>query len=143
MTSDVGVAAADVQAGCPLLGWVVRTGDLDNIARRLGLRIDPGSRITPTGEVLRWRSVGIDQPQDEPSLPFFIEWSSESPFPGRADIAHPAGAAAITRLDLAGSSRRLSDWLGPHDLPITIRDGTPSFQRLVITTASGEIVLGG
>lgn len=137
------VAAADVQAGYPMLGWVVRTQALDQVARRLGLRIDPGSRITPTGDVLRWRSAGLDQPRDEPSVPFFIEWSSESPFPGHAEIAHPAGAAAITRLDLSGDAGRLSEWLGAHDLPIVIHDGPPSIERLVIGTAAGEIGVGG
>lgn len=135
------VAAAGGQAGYPMLGWVARTQELDQVARRLGLRIDQGSRVTPTGDVLRWRSAGLDQP-DDPSLPFFIEWDSGSPFPGHADIAHPAGSASITSLDLTGSVNRLSDWLGPHDLPITIRAGAPSLQRLVVGTASGEIVVG-
>ena len=136
------VAAADAEAGYPMLGWVVRTQELDQVARRLGLRIDPGSRVTPSGDVLQWRSAGLDQPDDEPSLPFFIEWSSGSAFPGHADIVHPAGSAAITRLELAADVGRLQEWLGPHDLPITIHSGTPSLQRLVITTASGETVFG-
>lgn len=136
------VAAADTEAGYPILGWVVRTRDLDQVARRLGLRSDPGSRVSPTGDVLRWRSAGLDQPGDEPSLPFFIEWSAGSPFPGHAEIAHPAGSAAITRLDLTGNIGTLLEWLGPHELPITVHTGTPALQRLVITTASGEIVIG-
>lgn len=136
------VAAADAETGYPILGWVVRTQELDQVARRLGLRVDPGSRVTPSGDVLQWRSAGLDEPDDEPSLPFFIEWSNGSAFPGHADVAHPAGSAALTRLDLTGNVTRLSRWLGPHDLPITIQAGTPSLQRLVIATASGEVVVG-
>lgn len=132
------VAAADPGS---MLGWVVRTDELDRVARRLGLRIDPGSRITPAGQVLRWRSAGLEQPDTESSLPFFIEWSSESPFPGDAEIVHPAGRAVISRLEFTGSSMRLSESLGEHDLPIGIDEGRQSIRRLIISTASGDVVI--
>jgi len=58
------------------LGWAVRTHELDVIARRLGLDVGAGSRATPGGQAVAWRSVGIEQAVAEPSLPFFIEWGA-------------------------------------------------------------------
>jgi hypothetical protein len=136
-------AAADAEAGNPLLGWVVRTDDLDRIAQRLGLGTVAGSRVTPAGEVLRWRTAGRDLLDAAPSLPFFIEWDRQSRFPGQAPAAHRAGSAAITRVDLAGDAERLSEWLGPHDLPITIAEGRSAIRRVLIGTTAGEIEIGG
>jgi hypothetical protein len=66
--SSVGrwVAGGASRLGRPL-GWAVRTSQLDTIARRLGLTVSSGSRITPTGEVLHWRSAGIEQAAAESS----------------------------------------------------------------------------
>src|SRR5262249_6565460 len=70
--------------GFRLLGWAVRPDDLDAAASRLGVTIGEGSRRAPGGEQLRWRSAGLERAAAEPCLPFFIEWSPETPYPGRA-----------------------------------------------------------
>ena len=62
-----------------LLGWAVRTHELDDVADRLDLTIGTGSRATRSGQVLRWRLAGIEQAAAEPSLPFFIEWAPGTP----------------------------------------------------------------
>jgi hypothetical protein len=67
-----------------LLGWCVRTDDLDEVAGRLGLTIADGSRARPDGTVLRWRMAGLERSADEPLLPFFIEWGEDTPYPGGA-----------------------------------------------------------
>src|SRR5262245_372049 len=54
------VAEGSANAGLPL-GWAVRVHDLDRVAERLSLPARAGSRTTPAGEVIRWRTVGIDQ----------------------------------------------------------------------------------
>lgn len=46
------VASSASNTGRPL-GWAVRTSQLDEIARRLDLSINAGSRSTPGGEQLR------------------------------------------------------------------------------------------
>src|SRR5215217_5027677 len=56
------------------LGWAVRTYQLDDVARRLGLTLEAGSRAGQDGQLVRWRLTGIEQAAAEPSLPFFIEW---------------------------------------------------------------------
>src|SRR6266566_4075646 len=43
------------------LGWAVRTHQLDDVARRLGLTVGAGSRATRSGRLVRWRLAGIEQ----------------------------------------------------------------------------------
>jgi hypothetical protein len=124
------------------LGWAVRTRTLDDVARRLGLTVDAGSRSAPGGKLLRWRSAGIEQAATEPSLPFFIEWAHDTPLPGRTPIKHRAGSAAIVRLILDANPDRLATWLGTHSLPIIVHPGTAAVAAVVVSTAEEEIVLG-
>ena len=124
-----------------LLGWAVRTSELDDVADRLDLTIGTGSRATRSGQVLRWRLAGIEQAAAEPSLPFFIEWAPGTPFPGRAPAPHQAGAVQMAELQVDGDADHLAAWLGPHDLPLTVRSGTPKIAGVVLTAASGEIRL--
>ncbi len=124
------------------LGWAVRTYQLDELARRLDLPVHAGSRATRGGDLLRWRSAGIDQAAVEPSLPFFIEWGPQTQLPGQAAIRHRAGAASIARLVLVADPGRLADWLGNHQLPIVVRAGTPAVTTIYISSDAGEIVLG-
>ena len=124
------------------LGWAVRTYQLDELARRLDLPVHAGSRATRGGDLLRWRSAGIDQAAVEPSLPFFIEWGPQTQLPGQAAIRHRAGAASIARLVLVADPGRLADWLGNHQLPIVVRAGSPAVTTIYISSDAGEIVLG-
>ena len=140
--SSVGqwVASGASRPGRPL-GWAVRTGKLDETARRLGLTVSAGSRVAPTGEVLRWRSAGIQQAAVEPSLPFFIEWGRGIRLPGSMAVAHPAAPAGISKLLLDGDPTRLAAWLGDHALPIVVRTGMPAVAAIVLAAPAGEIVL--
>src|SRR5439155_22124614 len=114
----VGSAATDV--GRPL-GWAVRTNELDSVADRLGLAVHDGSRATPSGEMLRWRSAGIDRAAVESSLPFFIEWATGTWLPGTAPAAHRAASVGIAQVRLAGDPDRIAAWVGDHTLPIEVR----------------------
>jgi hypothetical protein len=119
----------------------VRTKSIDDAAARLGLTISEGSRMTPTGDELRWRSAGVEQAMAAPAMPFFIEWGPGMRLPGAAQADHPAGPVRISRLDLEGDPRRIDDWLGDADLPIVVREGLPRLAAVRLTTASGEVVL--
>jgi Glyoxalase-like domain len=136
------VAAVDAESGSRPFGWAVRTNDLDEVAHRLDRPIEGGSRVTPEGHVLRWRAASLEQPADEPSLPFFIEWAEGSAVPGRAEVTHPAGTVEFARLELRGHVDRLSQWLGRHELPISVREGQPSVERVVLKGPRTEIVVG-
>jgi hypothetical protein len=131
-----------VASGAGLLGWAARTDDIDTVAEPLGLKVGGGSRVTADGRLLQWRLAGVDEAMAEPSLPFFIEWGAGSPHPGRAAAAHSAGAVEIAELRLTGNADRLTAWLGPNALPITMHTGVPSVSSLVLASQGGEIVLG-
>ncbi len=124
-----------------LLGWAARTDELDAIAERLGLPVVAGSRTTPAGDELHWRSAGFEHAAAEPSLPFFIEWVPGSPYPGRIAIVHPAGEVRLARLELGGDPLRLEGWVGPHGPALTIHPGAPALERVVLATDGRELVL--
>ena len=124
-----------------LIGWAVRTRELDPIARRLGLRVSVGSRLNPSGAELRWRSAGIDEAAAEPARPFFIEWDPRTSYPGRTPVSHRSGPVELARLELAGDPVRLSLWLDDDTLPIVVRPGDPAVTRVVLQIAGREIVL--
>ncbi len=95
--SDFGrwVASVDAESGSRPFGWAVRTNTLDEVARRLGRGIVEGSRVTPEGQVLRWRAAALEQPALEPSLPFFIAWAEKSEFPVvRPSLTPPAPSSS-------------------------------------------------
>lgn len=76
-----------------LVGWAAHPGDLNQFASRLrdaGLVFDgptPGSRQSPDGRLLQWKTLNL---KDDHTglLPFFIEWSVNSPHPS---VAAPRG----------------------------------------------------
>jgi hypothetical protein len=139
------VAGAIRTASSPLghpLGWAVRTHELDVVARRHGLTVRSGSRPAPGGELLRWRSAGIEQAAADPSLPFFIAWGEGTPFPGRADASHPAGRVEVARLVVEGDAERLAARLGGSTLPIVVRAGAPALASIVLSAPAGEILIG-
>ena len=136
------VAGAGAQATLAQpLGWAVRTDRLDDVARRLALTVDVGSRTGRDGRFVRWRLAGIEQATAEPCLPFFIEWAHGTALPGRAPVTHRAGAVKMERLQLDGDGDRLAAWLGDHRLPITVRPGVPAVAAVFLTGAAGEIAL--
>jgi Glyoxalase-like domain len=139
--SAFGRWVANARAGRPL-GWAVRTDDLGAVAGRLGLNIGSGSRFTATGDLLSWRIAGVERAMAEPWLPFFVEWAAESRLPGRIDVEHPAAATGIKQLIVAGQPTRLSSWLDGHRLPVTLADGDSGVIGVVLSTTSGEIVVG-
>jgi hypothetical protein len=133
------IGGGATESGRPL-GWAVRTADVEEVAERLGLSAIPGSRATPTGETIHWRTVGVEQAVDDPSLPFFIERAPDTPSPGTASMP----AATLSRLDVVGSPAKISAWLGgDHSLPVRIADGSPGVARIVLTSEDREIVIDG
>jgi hypothetical protein len=121
-----------------LLGWCVRTGDLDAVAARLGLTLADGSRVRGDGTILRWRMAGLEHSADEPSLPFFIEWAPETPYPGNAPVQQ---RARIEELQLDGDPDRIRHWLGDASLPVAIHEGDPAVRGVALGTDAGPIVL--
>ena len=92
--------------------------DVEAIARRLGLAIEPGARTRPDGAELRWRGAGLEAPERDPWLPFFITW----------DVPHrsctPAGPPSSIRAGRPAS--RGSSW-GATRLGCASGSGEPSY----------------
>lgn len=120
-----------------LFAWCARTDDLADVAARLGLRVDDGSRETPDGQILRWRIAGIENAAAEPALPFFIEWGPGTPHPGHA----AASEQRIAEVRLRADKARLYEWLGVQDLSIRIDEGEPALTGVVISGPGGELTL--
>jgi hypothetical protein len=138
--STFGRWVASGRDGRPI-GWVVRTSALDTIAARLGLEPTEGSRTTPDGRLLRWRTAGTEAAAAEPTLPFFIEWGADVEPPGRTLLTHPAGDVALERLIVAGDAERLAAWTGDAQLPVVVRPGMPAVLDVVLAAGGREIVI--
>jgi hypothetical protein len=69
-----------------LVGWAAHPGDIAALAAKLKLSgivatgPTPGSRKRPDGRVLHWHTLNLRDDADG-LLPFFIEWSEDSPHP--------------------------------------------------------------
>jgi hypothetical protein len=123
------------------MGWCARPPSIEAEAERLELELHSGSRDTAAGDLLTWRFAGFEQAAAGPALPFFIEWGDLTLFPGRIAVEHPSGPVELTELALTGDAGRIAEWLGPHQLPITVRPGPPSLDRIVLTGRAGQLVL--
>ena len=125
------------------LGWAVRTNELDEVASRLGLTIEAGSRTGRDGELVRWRLAGVQEAAAEPALPFFIEWAPGTRRPGRTRGVHATNEVSVAEIRVSGDPHDIKSWLGRHQVPINIRPGPSAITALVLRSASGgEIVLG-
>jgi hypothetical protein len=124
------------------LGWAVRTNAIDDVARRLHLDVEHGSRTAPDGRVLEWNLAGVEHAAVDPALPFFIEWGSRESHPSQMPVMHSAGAVAFARIELRGDRARLDEWLGDHALPVTITHGPPEVSRIVLAADGRDILLG-
>jgi hypothetical protein len=120
------------------LGWAVRPSDFDATAERLCLDVRGGSRAVPSGEVVRWRMAGLDEAAERPWLPFFLDWHDPSRFPGRLAPT----TATLRDISIAGDVAELSNWLGPHDLPLNVTQGDQGVVSVTVNTPAGALVVG-
>jgi len=132
------VAAAATEGG-HLLGWAVRTDDLDTTSMRLGLTPLSGSRVGRDGKTLRWRTAGVEQAAGDPALPFFIEWAPGSTLPGHAP-RHPR--VSMSQLAIRDDVQRVLSWVGDNSLPISVEAGPSAIIGLFLDGPDGRIVLG-
>jgi len=134
------VAAAGDASAMPL-GWAVRTTGLDEVAGRLALDVAGGSRATADGRLLTWRVAGVEDAAADPSLPFFLEWGKDAPFPGRASAAHRDPDVRMTGLRVRGDADRLRAWVGGEALPVAVDTGPPALTSVAVCGTDGELLL--
>jgi hypothetical protein len=139
--SAFGSWVADMAAGRGGWGWAVRTHDMDASAARLGLDVEPGSRITPSGTELRWRLAGIPIVGSDRALPFFISWGKGTPLPGTARADHRVREVRLGALTVEADSHRLARWLGETDLPVDVVPGGRGVVAVDLETSTGTIRL--
>jgi glyoxalase-like protein len=116
---------------------------IDVTAARLGLTVEAGSRTRPDGEIVSWRSAGIEDRARTPDLPFFIAWDGpDDRHPGAARPAHPSGADGILSVDVAGDAAAFAAWTGGAQLPVRhVVADRPGIVRVELATPTGELVL--
>ena len=131
------VAASQSEVLRPF-GWAVRTRRLSDVAKRLDLTADEGSRTRRDGGLVAWRMAGVKEAAAEPALPFFIEWAPGTELPGHARTAHIAGEFRIAEVRVSGDHHRINAWLGAHHLPIDIRVGRSGITAVILRSASGD-----
>ncbi len=116
-------------------GFAIRVKDAEAAAvglRRAGFKVskvDAGGRTTPEGQVLRWKTFEVIEPEFCGFIPFFVEWEAGAPHPstvapGGATLrglrAFHQRAVELTRL-YAALGVPLRATLGPARLKIIIR----------------------
>ena len=85
-----------------LIGWAAHVDDMDAVMKQLtaaGIAFDPprdGARQRPSGQTLRWKALSLREDRGG-LLPFFIEWSKDSPHPA----SDAPGGCRIDRFELA------------------------------------------
>jgi Glyoxalase-like domain len=115
---------------------------LDQTAARLGLEVETGGRQRPDGEVVRWRSAGIEDPRRTPDLPFFIAWEGPRDLhPGRGTAAHPAAVSGIASVDVAGDEQAFVAWTDGASLPVRFATGRPGVVAVRLLGSGGDVVL--
>jgi hypothetical protein len=126
-------------------GWftiAAVTDELEAVASRLELAVTTGSRTRPDGEILRWRSAGVDDTRRERWMPFFIAWDvTDELHPGHARAGHGVRATGLAWVEVRGDAERLRTWLDRDELPIRVTDGEPGIHRVAISTADGDLVI--
>lgn len=131
--------------GVSVRTFAVAASDLEAVAaqaRKAGLSVEgpaPGSRQTPQGQLLRWRSLNITGHDFGAFVPFFIDWG---------DTAHPAttspGGVQFKGLRVvhprAAELRRIYAALG---IDIEVSQGAQAQFILELTGPKGDAVIAG
>lgn len=142
--------------GSPLPAWVrtnsesgdrpaalcLRTDELDEWGRRLGAEPVAMERITPDGERLSWRLVGLEHALMRSGHPFFIEWTVPADrHPARTEAPHRVRPRGIDWVEVSGDAHDLRRLVGDRGIDIRFVDGEPSVTGVAVRTDEGEIVL--
>src|SRR6267154_301554 len=113
-----------------LIGWAAHVDDMDALIRkRTAAKValkprSPGSRQRPSGQMLRWKALTL-QDDEGGLLPFFIEWSKDSPHPS---TDAPAGCR-LERFELGT----------PRPAPLRARLSQLSLDAAVVSTKQASL----
>lgn len=121
----------------------VATDDIEAVAARLGLTVEPGGRARPDGTEVRWRGAGIEERGEDLWLPFFIAWDvPDGLHPGAAPAEHRVPTEGIAWVEVGGDRTRLDAWLGDISVPIRVVEGAdPGVQVVGVAVRDGEEIV--
>ncbi|MCH6471006.1 VOC family protein [Sinomonas terrae] len=131
-------------AGGGWMGWCVEVEDLAPIETRLGRKAVPGNRKFPDGRELVWKQIGILGLIADPQVPYMLKWEGDPEL--HPSNAYP-GTVSVTKLTIAGSAERVTEWLGePVEKPLedvevewVAPKGTPGIMSVTFD-AGGKLV---
>jgi len=122
-----------------LVNWAAASMDLDALATRAtaaGQRVmgpRDGSRVTPAGATLKWRSLAVEHDlgsADVDPIPFFIQWAADTTHPSATSpkgcelqsfaIEHPKPEAILSLLKAIGIDATVTTGPSPK-LKATVR----------------------
>lgn len=126
-----------------LIGWAAHPGSLDAFAKKLTAAGVPfegprdGSRARPDGRMLRWKTLNL---KDDASglLPFFIEWSADSPHPS-ADA--PKGCSLVRFEAATPDPDALSKQIAILGLDLSVVKADKPQLRATIAGPKGQLPL--
>jgi hypothetical protein len=131
---------AHTATGDPLMGWCCETGDIERLARRLGLQLERGGRERPDGTRLTWLLAGRERALG--ARPFFIAWDEPEMRPGLLTAPHAVEVRGIARVEVGARAEDLQGWVDA-DVPVHALGEGDGLLAVVIATAAGEIRLTG
>ncbi|WP_422936078.1 VOC family protein [Sinomonas sp. P47F7] len=133
-------------AGGGWMGWCVEVDDLVPFEERLGRKAVPGNRKFPDGRELVWKQIGILGLIADPQVPYMLKWEGD---PGLHPSNAYAGTVSVTKLTIAGSAERVTEWLGePVEKPLedvevewVAPKGTPGIMSVTFNTQNGPVTI--
>ena len=129
---------AAIREGERWLGIAIGTDELDVHAARLGMRPMTVSSVSSEGVPSTFRLLG-DPLSNAPPRPFFIEWArGTDPWP-REHAALNRGVTGVKRVEAAGDARAVAEHLGGGFDFISVVEGVPGIQAVVLDAEGGEI----
>jgi hypothetical protein len=131
---------ANTATGDPLMGWCCETGEIERVARRLGLALERGGRELPDGSRLTWRLAGRETALG--AKPFFIAWDAPDMRPGLLSAPHAVEVRGISWVEVGCRPAALEGWVDA-DVPVHALGDGGGLRAVVIATANGEIRLTG
>lgn len=131
---------ANTALGDPLMGWCCETDEIVELARRLSLSLERGSRERPDGSRISWATAG--RAEGFGARPFYIAWDEPGMRPGLLSAPHAVEVHGFSRIEVGCSADELRGRIA-DDLPVHAVGGRGVLRAVAIATADGEIRLTG
>ncbi|SIN61147.1 Glyoxalase-like domain-containing protein [Parasphingorhabdus marina DSM 22363] len=128
-----------------LIGFAVQTRNIEAVreaAKAAGMttgEIRAGSRKTPDGTMLQWRTMSVIDPAHDFLVPFFIDWGG-TPHPSATSVGGPQLISWEVGHPAPEDLQKIYDALG---IGITIVTAPKPFLRAQIKAADRTVILFG